>query len=250
MGLRKQIKFQRRPSLKSGWRNSAPIRGGGATKLASQFGYENTGKMSTEMLYRSQSALEEIRRPPAAKVYHKSWKVLRGDFVQVVDPEHRDVSVRGMVLEVVRQSSCVVVQGVNFQKVRITDPETRRPKVVTTEGPIELDKIAVVDPIEKKPTEVDFEWLEDGTRVRVARLSGAIIPKPELCKKKRYERPVGGVKDTPVEAVIRRTYNPDDDGLVSLLKQLNLDTSMLDGQLTIIYPSKQDDGSNTSGGGS
>lgn len=47
----------------------------------------------------------------------------------------------------------------------------------------------------RKPCKIGFRFMEDGTKVRIARgqeASGAIIPRPEILKMRRKPRPTEG----------------------------------------------------------
>ena len=62
--------------------------------------------------------------------------------------------------------------------IRIDDEEMiRRQKTVQKEFPIHVSKVALIDPETQKATRIRSGLLEDGTKVRVAVKSGAIIPK-------------------------------------------------------------------------
>ena len=49
--------------------------------------------------------------------------------------------------------------------------------IITKELPIHISNIAHIDPKTGNPTKVAFKFLEDGSKVRVARKSGEIIGK-------------------------------------------------------------------------
>lgn len=66
--------------------------------------------------------------------------------------------------------------------------------------------MALIDPVNDKPTKVAMRYLEDGSKVRIAKLSGAVIPKPTYTRK---DRPKDGPLDTPQDAVHERTYFPE-----------------------------------------
>ena len=58
-----------------------------------------------------------------------------------------------------------------------------------------------------KPTRITFSYLDDGTKVRVAKKSGAVIPRPEVLKYRK--RPVSSIiteSDTTEEDVWAVTY--------------------------------------------
>ena len=53
---------------------------------------------------------------------------------------------------------------------------------------------------QSEPTKVSRRFLEDGTKVRVSKKSGHIIPKPLLADRRRPRSTVVGAKDTlPVD---------------------------------------------------
>lgn len=64
----------------------------------------------------------------------------------------------------------------------------------------------------RKPTKVKMAYLEDGTRVRISRKSGALIPKPAVHKSRleRGKEKVDGQKDTPTETILQQTYFGED----------------------------------------
>jgi Ribosomal proteins 50S L24/mitochondrial 39S L24 len=70
-------------------------------------------------------------------------------------------------------------------------------KTVTRSEPIHVTNAQLVCPETGKPTAVKRQFLEDGTKVRVAKVSGAIIPKPEVLKqRRRLKSTVLGPRDT------------------------------------------------------
>ncbi|CAN0432646.1 unnamed protein product [Hapterophycus canaliculatus] len=62
------------------------------------------------------------------------------------------------------------------------------------------------------PTKVSYKFLEDGTRVRVSKRSGAVIPRPEILKVRRQPRSnLTGPKDTAKEDVEEVTFRGLDE---------------------------------------
>jgi large subunit ribosomal protein L24 len=47
--------------------------------------------------------------------------------------------------------------------------------IVEKEAKINVSNVAIVDPKENKPTRVGFKTLDDGRKVRIAKLSGEVI---------------------------------------------------------------------------
>ena len=108
-------------------------------------------------------------------------KIKKGDLVVVI--AGRDRGKQGRVLEVLKNSDRLVVEGVQratkHVKVSQTTRGVRTGGIETVEAPIHVSNVMLVDPESKKGTRVGFriETIErDGhnrnTRVRVAKRSG------------------------------------------------------------------------------
>jgi large subunit ribosomal protein L24 len=84
---------------------------------------------------------------------------------------------RGKILRVLRDKNRVVVEGVSFMR-RHTRPSQSNPQggIVEREAPIHASNVMVVDPKSGRPTRVGARVHEDGTRDRVAKRSGEILP--------------------------------------------------------------------------
>lgn len=172
------------------------------------------GKLSTEMNHRGESVLESIRLPKTVVNPIKRWRVIRGDFVQVTSGPEKGK--RGRVIEVIRASNSVVVEGVRLVTQRVPIAGSTLTKPVMTEAPIYVSRVNVICPQTNLPTRIRYEFLEDGTKVRVAVRSGAIIPRPEILKFRRKPRPEDTPKDTAATVVLERTFQ-DEDGLYAAL---------------------------------
>lgn len=167
------------------------------------------GKISTEMNHRGESVLESIRLPKTVVNPIKRWRILRGDFVQVTSGPEKGK--RGRVIEVVRPSNSVVVEGVRLVQQKIPVAGSSYFKSVITEAPIYVSRVNVICPQTDLPTRIRYAFLEDGTKVRVAVRSGAIIPRPEILKYRRKPRAEDSPKDTPATVVLQRTFQDEDD---------------------------------------
>lgn len=165
----------------------------------------NKGKPSTEMTYRGEAVLESIRIPKPVVNPIKRWKILRGDYVEVISGPEKGK--RGRVIEVVRASNRVVVEGVQMVDKFIAQTDSAGKVKITTEAPIYVSRVSVVCPETGKPTRVGYGFLEDGTKVRIAKRSGAVIPRPEILKVRRKEkRKEDGKKDTKSVVALERTF--------------------------------------------
>lgn len=181
------------------------LRGGGGVP-----GPKYNGKISTEMLYRSESILESVRTPKNVINPIRQWRILRGDMVQVTSgPESGK---RGRVLEVVRAANRVIVEGCGIVTKSVPQIGTDYKKPVQTEAPIYVSRVNVICPETDKPTRIRYAFLEDGTKVRVSVRSGCIIPRPEILSKRRKERGGDTLRDTKPDVVLQRTFQ-DGNGL-------------------------------------
>jgi large subunit ribosomal protein L24 len=90
----------------------------------------------------------------------------------------KDKGKTGRVLRVDREKGRVFVEGLNMIK-RHQKPTALNPNaqagVIEREGPIHVSNVALLDPKQKKATRVGILRREDGTRIRVAKLSGTEI---------------------------------------------------------------------------
>jgi len=98
---------------------------------------------------------------------------------QVVIRAGKDRGKRGRVLSVVPEKNRVVVEGVNLIK-RHTRPNPQKNikgGIVEREASIHASNVMLVDPETNQPTRVGTKVLQDGTRVRIGRKSGAVVDK-------------------------------------------------------------------------
>ncbi len=102
-------------------------------------------------------------------------KIKKGDMVEVIAGKER--SRRGRVLRIDRQRGRLVVEGVNMIKRHTRPNPSRNVKggIVEREAPIHLSNVMVISPESGKRTRVGTKVLEDGRKVRVAKVDGAIL---------------------------------------------------------------------------
>ena len=115
------------------------------------------------------------------------WNILRGDMVQVIERKHPEFGKQGVISVVDRKRDRVIVQGLNVAPKHIKPkPDEGRPgRTVMRERSMHYSNVNLVDPVTGLPTRVSRTLLEDGTKVRIAKKSGAIIPRPEILLQRR-----------------------------------------------------------------
>lgn len=93
---------------------------------------------------------------------------------QVVVVAGKDKSVRGKVLRVDRENNKVVIEGVNrvYKHVRKSqrNPQGGR---LSKEMPVDASNVMLVCPQTGEPTRVGVRYLDDGSKERYSKRSGA-----------------------------------------------------------------------------
>ncbi len=100
-------------------------------------------------------------------------RIKKGDEVIVITG--KDKGKKGSVLKVSPSTRRVLVQGVNMVK-RHTRPSSASPGgIVEKEARVDISNIAHIDPKLDKPTRIGYRVLDNGRKVRFAKLSGEVI---------------------------------------------------------------------------
>ena len=100
-------------------------------------------------------------------------KIKKGDKVIVL--AGRDKGKSGEVLSVIPKEDRAVVRGVNMVKRHTRATQQTQGGILSKESTIHLSNIAIADPKTGKATRVGFKVLEDGRKVRFAKVSGDLI---------------------------------------------------------------------------
>jgi len=102
-------------------------------------------------------------------------KIKKGDNVEVISG--KDAGKQGRVLRVDRDRERIVVEGVAMIK-RHTRPNPQKKiqgGIVEREAAIHVSNVMVVSPDSGRPTRVGYTILDDGRKVRVSKVDGAIL---------------------------------------------------------------------------
>lgn len=100
-------------------------------------------------------------------------KLKKGDNVIVL--AGKDKGKQGSIIRSIPSENRVVVAGVNMVTRHQRQTHTSEGGLIRKEAPIHVSNVAYVDPKEKKATRIGYKTLEDGKKVRVAKLSGEVI---------------------------------------------------------------------------
>jgi large subunit ribosomal protein L24 len=100
-------------------------------------------------------------------------KIKKGDTVVIL--AGRDKDRQGKVIAAFPRQDKVLVEGVNVVKRHTRVQQTQRGAktggIITTEAPIHVSNVAIVDE-HGKPTRVGYRYDEEGQKIRVARSTG------------------------------------------------------------------------------
>lgn len=114
--------------------------------------------------------------------------IRKDDTVEVLAGD--DKGKRGKVLRIDRENNKVVVEGIN-RVYRHLKPSRANPQGgrLSKEMPVDASNVALIDPTTNKPTRVGVKYLEDGTKLLVAKKSGTTLrtlakANPKYAKKK------------------------------------------------------------------
>jgi large subunit ribosomal protein L24 len=99
-------------------------------------------------------------------------KIRKGDRVMVLSG--REKGRTGEVFEVRPDESRALVRGINMVKRHQKQSAQQEGGIISKEAPIHLSNLAYVGK-DGKPTRIGFKIRTDGTKVRVAKKSGAEI---------------------------------------------------------------------------
>ncbi|XP_026156506.1 large ribosomal subunit protein uL24m [Mastacembelus armatus] len=138
----------------------------------------------------------------------EDWSVLRGDTVEIL--AGKDKGKQGKVIQVFRHRNWVILEGLNTHYRYVGKTPDYRGTYIASEAPLLLDHVALIDPSDRKPTEVEWKFTEEGERVRVSVRTGRIIPKPVVQRRDGIvpEQWKDGPKDTSPEDTLAKTFVP------------------------------------------
>ncbi|XP_077175116.1 large ribosomal subunit protein uL24m [Paroedura picta] len=162
------------------------------------------------------SMADKLRNPPGLRrkkifvepIADADWKFFQGDTVQILSG--RDAGKQGRVAQVIRQRNWVVLEGLNVHYRYVGKTADYPGTYVASEAPLLVRDVTLIDPTDRKPTEVEWRYTEEGERVRVSLRTGRIIPQPPTQREDGIipEQWIDGPKDTSVENALERSYVP------------------------------------------
>ena len=109
-----------------------------------------------------------------------AMKIKKGDLVQVITGRKQDKGgdrgKQGKVIKVFPETNRVLVEGINRVTKHTRAGQGGAGGLVTTEAPIHVSNVAIVDPETKKPTRIRMrtEQVERGGRTKTVRVRVAV----------------------------------------------------------------------------
>ena len=99
-------------------------------------------------------------------------KIKKGDKVRVL--AGKDRGKEGEVMFAFPAKNTVIVEGVNLVKKHQRPQGEGMPGgIIDKDMPMHVSNVAVLSPKDGKPTRVGYKFLDDGTKVRVCKRTGA-----------------------------------------------------------------------------
>ena len=99
-------------------------------------------------------------------------KIKKGDKVRVLTGKDRGKE--GEVMFAFPEKNMVMVEGVNLAKKHQRPLGEGNPGgIIDRDMPMHVSNVAVLSPKDNEPTRVGYKFLEDGTKVRICKRTGA-----------------------------------------------------------------------------
>jgi large subunit ribosomal protein L24 len=100
-------------------------------------------------------------------------RLKKGDTVVVLSGKYKGKT--GKILTTHPAENKVTVEGINIIKKHQKPTRTAPGGIIELTKPIWVSKVAVVDPVSKKPTRIGYKLDKDGKKTRVYKKSGKEI---------------------------------------------------------------------------
>jgi len=94
---------------------------------------------------------------------------------QVIVTAGKDKGKKGKVLRVMIKANRVEVEKINMRTKHIKKTASQPGEIIHFEAPLNASNVMLIDTKSGKPTRVGYKKLENGKKVRVAKVSGEII---------------------------------------------------------------------------
>lgn len=100
-------------------------------------------------------------------------KLKKGDKVKIITG--KDKGKEGNILKVIPSDNKAIVSGINLVKKHMKATKESEGGIISKELPIHISNLSLLDPSSLLSTKVGYRFIEDGKKVRVAKVSGKVI---------------------------------------------------------------------------
>ena len=100
-------------------------------------------------------------------------RIKKGDTVYVLSG--KDKGKTGKVIEIFAEKDKALVESINMMKHFDKPGRNQSGGIIDRETPIQMCKLALLDPKTKKPTRVGYDVTEKGDKIRVSRRTGEAL---------------------------------------------------------------------------
>jgi len=100
-------------------------------------------------------------------------KLKKGDKVKIITG--KDKGKEGSILKVIPSDNKAIVSGINLVKKHMKATKESEGGIISKELPIHISNLSLLDPSSLLSTKVGYKFIEDGKKVRVAKVSGKVI---------------------------------------------------------------------------
>lgn len=101
------------------------------------------------------------------------FRVRKDDLVVVIAGKHKGE--KGKILRVIPGRSRVLVEGVNLVKRHQKGSGDQPGQIINKEAPLHISNVALWNEAEQRRVKIGYALLDDGSKVRVDRKTGARI---------------------------------------------------------------------------
>lgn len=113
-------------------------------------------------------------------------KVKAGDTVAII--AGKDKGKQGEVSKVFPKKNQIIVKGMNMFKRHVKPREGIEGGIYPVERPLDVSKVALVDPKTQKPTRVGYQVMPDGKKQRITKASGSNLDNKTAPTKKTSKK--------------------------------------------------------------
>ncbi|MDP2624601.1 MAG: 50S ribosomal protein L24 [Candidatus Peregrinibacteria bacterium] len=110
-------------------------------------------------------------------------KIKTGDNVVVIAGKYKGKT--GKIMRVMKKTNKIVVEKMNIRIKHMKKTQSRPGEIIRYEAPFDASNVMLIDPKSGKRTRVGYKKLENGKKIRIAKVSGDELDKSTTAKSKK-----------------------------------------------------------------